>query len=160
MHKSGAGEADIDEKIGEFETLTNPTVGLAAHTGVVDIRIAAKAETEAEAERMIVDVENQLRERLGHLVFGVDEDTLALDVVDRVGPGNHYLKDEHTLRYMRTEYYFPSDVINRQSRHDWEADGAKDARSRAKEIARRILAEHEPTPIDPDVDAWIKGRFA
>ncbi len=40
------------------------------------------------------------------------------------------------------------------------ADGAKDARSRAKEIARRILAEHEPTPINPGVDAWIKERFA
>jgi len=76
LRTAGAGEADIDEKIGEFETLTNPTVGLAAHTGIVDIRIAAKAETEAEAERMIVDVENQMRERLGTLVFGIDEETL------------------------------------------------------------------------------------
>jgi len=76
LHTAGAGESEIDEKIGEFETLTNPTVGLAAHTGVVDIRIAAKAETEAEADRMIADVENQLRDRLGTLVFGADEDTL------------------------------------------------------------------------------------
>jgi trimethylamine--corrinoid protein Co-methyltransferase len=90
----------------------------------------------------------------------VNDEMLALDAIDRVGPGNHYLMDEHTMRYMRTEHYFPSDVINRQSRHDWEADGGKDARSRAKEIARRILAEHEPTPIDPDVDAWINERFA
>ena len=90
----------------------------------------------------------------------VNDEMLALDAIDRVGPGNHYLMDEHTMRYMRTEHYFPSDVINRQSRHDWEADGGKDARSRAKEIARRILAEHEPTPIDPYVDAWIHERFA
>ena len=76
LHTAGAGEADIDEKIGEFEILTNPTVGLAAHTGIVDIRIAAKAETEAEADRMIVEVENQMRERLGPVVFGIDEDTL------------------------------------------------------------------------------------
>ncbi len=90
----------------------------------------------------------------------VNTDTLALDAIDRVGPGNHYLMDKHTLRYMRTEHYFPSNVINRQSRGDWEKDGAKDARFRAKEIARRILAEHKPTPIDPEVDAWIKERFA
>jgi len=76
LHTSGAGEGDIDEKIGEFETLTNPTVGLAAHTGIVDIRIAAKAETEAEADSMIFDVEKQIREKLGQLVFGVDDDTL------------------------------------------------------------------------------------
>ena len=76
LHTAGAGESDIDEKIGAFETLANPTVGLAAHSGIVDIRIAAKAETEAEADRMIADVENQMRERLGPVVFGVDEDTL------------------------------------------------------------------------------------
>jgi nicotinamide-nucleotide amidase len=76
LHTAGAGESDIDEKIGAFETLANPTVGLAAHSGIVDIRIAAKAETEVEADRMIADVENQMRERLGPVVFGVDEDTL------------------------------------------------------------------------------------
>ena len=76
LRTSGVGESVIDEKIGDFETLTNPTVGLAAHTGVVDIRIAAKAETESAAEGMIAEVENQMRERLGRLVFGVDDDTL------------------------------------------------------------------------------------
>jgi len=76
LHTAGAGEADVDERIGDFETLANPTVGLAAHSGIIDIRIAAKAETEAEADRMIAKVEEQMRERLGPLVFGVDEDTL------------------------------------------------------------------------------------
>lgn len=76
LHTSGAGEGDIDELIGDFELLANPTVGLAAHTGIVDIRIAAKARTEAETDRMIADLEGQLRERLGSLIFGVDDDTL------------------------------------------------------------------------------------
>ena len=76
LHTAGAGESTIDEMVGEYEILTNPTVGLAAHSGIVDIRIAAKAETEVEADRMIAGVENQMRERLGSLVFGADEDTL------------------------------------------------------------------------------------
>ncbi|MFZ5820471.1 MAG: competence/damage-inducible protein A [Chloroflexota bacterium] len=76
LHTAGAPEADIDAKIGDFETLANPTTGLAAHTGIVDIRIAAKAPTEAEADRMIAGVETQIRERLGDVVFGADEDTL------------------------------------------------------------------------------------
>jgi hypothetical protein len=66
----------IDEKIADLETLTNPTVGLAAHNGVVDIRIAAKARTEDEANQMIAKIENDLRARLGEVIFGVDEDTL------------------------------------------------------------------------------------
>jgi len=77
LHCSGLGEGMIDEKIADLETLSNPTVGLAAHTGVVDIRIAAKAKNEAEADRMIAAIERDVRERLGEVVFGADEDTLA-----------------------------------------------------------------------------------
>ena len=76
LHCSGLGEGMIDEKIADLETLSNPTVGLAAHTGVVDIRIAAKAKSEAEADEMIAKIENDVRERLGDVVFGVDEDRL------------------------------------------------------------------------------------
>jgi competence/damage-inducible protein CinA-like protein len=76
LHCAGLGEGMIDEKIDDLETLSNPTVGLAAHTGVVDIRIAAKAKNEAEADEMIANIENQVRERLGNVVFGADEDKL------------------------------------------------------------------------------------
>jgi competence/damage-inducible protein CinA-like protein len=76
LHCAGMGEGTIDEKIGDLEALGNPTVGLAAHTGVVDIRIAAKAKSEEEADAMIAKVEAEARERLGEIVFGVDEDTL------------------------------------------------------------------------------------
>ena len=80
LHCAGLGEGMIDEKIDDLEKLSNPTVGLAAHTGVVDIRIAAKARKEAEADQMIAEIENQIRERLGDVVFGGDEDTLE-DIV-------------------------------------------------------------------------------
>ncbi len=76
LHCAGLGEGSIDEKIADLEMLSNPTVGLAAHTGVVDIRIAAKAKSEDEANAMINGIESQVRERLGSIVFGVDEDTL------------------------------------------------------------------------------------
>jgi nicotinamide-nucleotide amidase len=76
LHCAGLGEGSIDEKIADLETLSNPTVGLAAHTGVVDIRVAAKAKSEGEANAMIDAIESQVRERLGSIVFGVDEDTL------------------------------------------------------------------------------------
>jgi competence/damage-inducible protein CinA-like protein len=76
LHCAGLGEGMIDEKIADLETLSNPTVGLAAHTGVVDIRIAAKARSEAQADAMIADIERQLRERLGDAIFGGDEEKL------------------------------------------------------------------------------------
>ena len=86
LHCSGLGEGMIDEKIGDLERLANPTVGLAAHTGVVDVRITAKAESEAAANGLIAKIEHDVRERLGNAVFGVDEDRLdavALSAVAR-----------------------------------------------------------------------------
>lgn len=84
LHCAGLGEGLIDEKIADFETLSNPTVGLAAHTGVVDIRIAAKAKTEGEADDMIADIEHQIQDRLGDVVFGADEEKLEEVVLNTV----------------------------------------------------------------------------
>ena len=89
----------------------------------------------------------------------IDDDTLALDVIDRVGPGGHYLIDQHTLRYMRTEHYYPSEIFDRQTREKWEAAGSNTAWYRAKDAARRILADHRAKPLDPNVDAQIRKRF-
>ena len=84
LHCSGLGEGMIDEKIADLEMLSNPTVGLAAHTGVVDVRIAAKAKSESEANALIAEIESQVRERLGSVVFGADEDKLEEVVLDMI----------------------------------------------------------------------------
>ena len=111
-------------------------------------------------EQFVID--NELLGMAMHAVRGIEvnDDTLALDVINQVGPGGHYLMEEHTMRYMRTELYYPSAVFDRQGREMWEETGGTDAWTRAKEIARRILAEHQPEPLDPQVDAWIRERHA
>ncbi|MCP4143566.1 MAG: competence/damage-inducible protein A [Chloroflexi bacterium] len=76
LRTAGIGEGDLDEKIADLEELRNPTVGLAAHAGVVDIRLAAKAKTEAEVNQMIAEVENEIRQRLGKNIFGTDQEQL------------------------------------------------------------------------------------
>jgi len=82
LHTSGMGEGVVDEQVGEFELLANPTVGLAAHAGVVDIRITAKAENENKADQLIAEVETAIRARLGNAIFGVDDDTLEKVALD------------------------------------------------------------------------------
>jgi competence/damage-inducible protein CinA-like protein len=76
LHTAGVGESQIDDLIGDLERLSNPTVGLAAHSGQVDVRITAKAETEIRADEMIQVVDQQVRERLGNWIYGVDQETL------------------------------------------------------------------------------------
>jgi nicotinamide-nucleotide amidase len=76
LHTSGVGESQVDEWIGDLETLSNPTVGLLAHPGMIDIRVTAKASSLEEADRMIGVVVGQITERLGEHIFGRDHDTL------------------------------------------------------------------------------------
>lgn len=77
LKTAGIGESVLDERIGEdLLTASNPTVGLAAHSGQVDVRITAKAATVAEADAMIGQFEAVLRERIGDTIFGADADTL------------------------------------------------------------------------------------
>jgi len=76
LRVAGLGESVIDEQVGDLEELANPMVGLAAHHGLVDIRITAKAETPEAADALIQPVEAAARQRLGSAIFGADNDTL------------------------------------------------------------------------------------
>lgn len=88
LHTAGVGESLIDDRIGDLEKLSNPSVGLAAHSGQVDVRITAKAASEAEADHMLLEIEAQVRDRLGKWIYGVDNETLeliALQALSRKG---------------------------------------------------------------------------
>jgi hypothetical protein len=112
LHCAGLGEGAIDEKIGDLELLTNPTVGLAAHTGIVDVRIAAKAETEAQASALIASIEEQVRARLGRAVFGVDEDRLERVAIDSVTRrGWHLMAVEYGLHGLLAAKISPTTVF-------------------------------------------------
>jgi molybdenum cofactor synthesis domain len=81
IHLAGIGESVVDDAIGEFEKLANPTVGLLAHPGIVDIRITAKAASEKEADQMISAVEEKITALFPGKIFGFDETTLAGSVL-------------------------------------------------------------------------------
>lgn len=77
LKAAGIGESALDELIGtELLEASNPTVGLAAHSGQIDVRITAKAESSAEADALIATAEALLRDRIEQYVFGVDRDTI------------------------------------------------------------------------------------
>lgn len=84
LHTSGAGESQIDELIADLEKGSNPTVGLSAHAGQVDIRITAKADSLNQADAMIREIETSVRQRLGNWIYGVDEQTLPEVALDHL----------------------------------------------------------------------------
>jgi nicotinamide-nucleotide amidase len=73
----GIGESAVDDKIGHLiANSSNPTVGVLAHPGQVDVRIAAKAANKDEAMTLIAPLEAQVRDIFGHAIFAADDDTI------------------------------------------------------------------------------------
>jgi len=84
IHTAGIGESSVDELVSELEKMKNPTVGLAAHPGQVDIRITAKAHDRDQAWELINPVEAQVKQLLGNFVYGEDNVTLNKVVCDQI----------------------------------------------------------------------------
>lgn len=75
----GIGESAVDDKVGYLiANSVNPTVGVLALPGQVDVRIAAKAADKAKAMKMIAPVEAEVRGLLGNAIFAVDEETMEV----------------------------------------------------------------------------------
>ena len=84
LRTAGIGESSLDDQIGvAILNERNPSVGLAAHHGCVDIRITAKARGLAEATTLLDDMQRRLYARVGQHVFGLDDESLE-DVVTQV----------------------------------------------------------------------------
>jgi trimethylamine--corrinoid protein Co-methyltransferase len=75
----------------------------------------------------------------------VTPETLAVDVVERVGIGGNFLQDDHTLKHFKTEIWSPG-LMNRQMHDSWEASGSKTMFDRCREKVHAILKEHSPKP--------------
>ena len=89
----------------------------------------------------------------------VDPEHLALDVIEAVGPGGSFMISDHTLDHLRSEYYLGNRVTDQQNRELWENDGAPDARARARQIAKKILAEAPKSYISRELDRAIRNKF-
>lgn len=83
LRTCAVGESNIDRGIGDLMASSNPTVGLAAHAGQTDVRVTARADSEADADALIAGMEAEIRKRLGVAVYGVDKETVA-EVVGRL----------------------------------------------------------------------------
>jgi trimethylamine--corrinoid protein Co-methyltransferase len=71
----------------------------------------------------------------------VSEETLAVDVIDKVGPGGHYLYEDHTMKWFR--HHWRPTLMDRASYEDWEAAGRKTMRDRIIEKTRDLIENYE-----------------
>jgi trimethylamine--corrinoid protein Co-methyltransferase len=89
----------------------------------------------------------------------VDEETLALDVIDRVGPGGHFLGQKHTVANFNREHLVET-VMDRSDWKYWKEHGAKDLTVRAREKAEAILSQHWPSPLPAETKSRLDELLA
>lgn len=96
-----------------------------------------------------------IRKALGGIK--VDDESIALEVIEQVGPRGEYLTHPHTFKNMRNQSRF--EIFDRRSRVTWENDGSQKVEERAYEKAAKILNTHKPTPLPASVVTEINGIF-
>ncbi len=85
----------------------------------------------------------------------VNDEQMAVDIIDKVGPGGHYLAEDHTMAHFR-ENWGPS-LINRLRIDGWKAEGSKSMGQRAKEKCQNIINNHKPEQKSASVLAEIQA---
>ena len=109
----------------------------------------AKLIMDVELERMVVNV-------LGGIE--VSDDSVALDVIQRVGPAGEFLTQEHTYDHMGD--FSQNKLFDRRARDVWIEQGSKDLTERAYEKARHIIENHKPKPLPEAAAAAMQTIIA
>jgi trimethylamine--corrinoid protein Co-methyltransferase len=87
------------------------------------------------------------------LARGVDvnDDTLALDLIQQIDTIGNYLAEGHTVRHFRREHYIPN-LLPREPYDAWEQAGSRSVLDCARERVREVLAQHQPRELDPSME--------
>lgn len=94
--------------------------------------------------------------------FEIREDTLALDVIERVGPRGDFLNDDHTIENYRRDVWYPT-VLDRRRFEGWFADGGEQVNKHLQTKAQAILVDRKSPPLSArqvrTMDEILARRF-
>ncbi len=79
----------------------------------------------------------------------INDETLALDLIDELGPEGNYLAADHTFQHFRDPFY--SQLADKRQYDDWQEQGGSTMEERAAEQVDEILQEHQPEPLPDEV---------
>ncbi len=147
----------IDAQSGYESSITNLLCALAGANFIHDAAGLMEFALTMSYEKLVID--NEILGMIMRAVKGIEvnDETLAFDVMKKVGPGGHFVSSKHTRNHMRQEHYMPT-LSSREFRERWEEQGSKDTFMRAREQVEEILAK-PGRRLPPDVRNTILTRF-
>jgi len=108
-------------------------------------------------EELVVDNETFSYFRKVANGVAVNEDTLALEVVESVARGGNYLDQDHTLRHLRSGELFIPKVGFGDSWTEWEAKGSRDIRTVARDFAQKVVNQEAESILPSKLNREIEG---
>jgi trimethylamine--corrinoid protein Co-methyltransferase len=156
-----AGQSDakcVDTQAGWEGAITNLLVGMAGANFIHDAVGLMEFCMTVSYEKCVID--NEIIGEVLRVLQGIEvnPETLALEVTRGVGPGGHFVGEEHTRRHMRGEHFIPS-VADRDDDETWREGGRRDTFRRAHDMALEILRTYSPESLDPGKEEMVKGIF-
>ena len=154
MGTAGASEAKmVDQQAAVESTIQVLLSGLSGSPLIHDVGFLDCADI-GSLEMLVMNDEIIAMTRRVTRGIDINEDTLMLDLIDRVGPGGHFLAEKETAQRCRQEVWVPS-LMDRTAWETWTAAGAETMIQRIKDRLRTILATHRPPPLPDGTDKQI-----
>lgn len=88
----------------------------------------------------------------------VNPDTMAVEMIKGVGFSGHYLAEEHTMKYFKSEHFIPA-LLPREPYTTWEKEGSITAMDRARVRVREVLDAHQSVELDPKIEKDLNKYF-
>jgi trimethylamine---corrinoid protein Co-methyltransferase len=156
-----AGMSDskiVDTQNGYEKALTSTLVALSGSNFIHDAAGLVEFASMASYKQYVID--NEIIGMVMRAVRGIEvtEETMAVDIYRRVGPGGNFLADPHTVQWMRKEHYVPK-LSDRQLRINWEKSGKPCVEEKAKAFAKKILKEHKPLGLSKEMNDQLRRMF-
>jgi trimethylamine--corrinoid protein Co-methyltransferase len=148
----------IDVQCGYEAAVNNLMVALAGANFIHDAAGLMEFALTVCKEKYVVD--NEILGMAMRAVKGIEvnEETLALKTIAKVGPGGNFVSARHTRKYMRKEHYKQL-LSDRLPRKDWEEQGRLDGLARAQKTVDAILGEPPREILDPAVRAELMKSY-
>ncbi len=149
----GCSDAKRPDSQAALETGIGTVLAVLAGINIITNAGQLNFETVLSLEKLVID--NEIYGMARRLAQGITPrgEPLAEELfTEGLYEGKHFLLSPATMKWLRQEYFYPGPVISREDGQVWMEKGSTTAEQRAKEEVKRILATHEPEPLDKDID--------
>jgi len=149
----------VDAQMGLEKAMSSLGVGLSGCNMIYESSGMMASLLGASFEAMLID--DEMLSQVYRVLRGIEvnEETLGFAAIEEAVYGEgHFLGSQHTMDAMQRDYFWPSDLSDRQQPAVWEEQGAEDMWQRANGKVRTILKEHHPEYLTTEADKLIRAQ--